>query len=174
METLALSRAVREAALAAEDELDQGDRRGALLKTALAAEKRARGLVAKLEKEREEAREAEEIRQRGELLKANASRVKRGQTKITVQDYFSQEPREVEIEIDPLLPVMDQARALFKRAKKLDRGLVAIETRLGETDAQAEAIAKVRSELEASSPEDEAALDRAERALEKLGLKLVR
>jgi predicted ribosome quality control (RQC) complex YloA/Tae2 family protein len=167
--TLAFSRAVAEEARRIEAERDATDRRASLLKAATQGEKRIRGLVTKLEKERDEARQAERFRQEGELLKANAQKVKKGQAKLVVLDYFAAEPREIELEIDPLVPVMDQARALFKRAKKLDRGLVSIETRLGEADSEAEALGRLKGELEAASPDDEAALDRIEKELRKLG-----
>lgn len=167
--TLALSRAFVEAARSADDERDILDRRTALLRAATHGEKRARGLVTKLEKERDEARDAELMRQEGELLKANVKNVKKGATSIKVMNYFAAEPVEIEIEIDPLTPVMDQARARFKRAKKLDRGLMAIETRLGAADGEAEALARIKAALEAASPEDEDALDLAEKELGKLG-----
>lgn len=167
--TLALSIAVAEEARRLEAAREATSRRETLLHAATQGEKRVRGLVTKLEKERDEAQQAEKLRQQGELLKANASKVKKGQTTITVLDYFAPEPREIELEIDPLEPVMDQARALFKRAKKLDRGLVSIETRLGEADAQAEELARLVAELEAVAPEDEEALDRIEKALRRLG-----
>lgn len=170
--TLALSDAVSLLAHEIEEGQDASDRRTALLKAATQAEKRARGLLAKLEKERDDARAAEELRRRGELLKANAARVAKGATSLRVQDYYASEPREIELEIDPLVPVMDQARALFKRAKKLDRGLVAIETRLGQVDGEVEALAKVTAELESlagAEGDREPALDRLEKALEKLG-----
>jgi predicted ribosome quality control (RQC) complex YloA/Tae2 family protein len=167
--TLALSRAFARAAREAEEERDNEDRRAQLLRAATHGEKRSRGLVTKLEKERAEAQAAELLRQEGELLKANAQSVKKGATSIRVMNYFLPEPREIEIEIDPLVPVMDQARARFKRAKKLDRGLVAIETRLGAADAEAEALTRIRAALEAASPDDEGALDAAEKELQKLG-----
>lgn len=168
-QTLALSKAVAEEARRLDAERESQDRRQSLLKAATSGEKKIRGLVTKLEKERDEAQQAEKLRQQGELLKANAAKVKKGMTKVTVLDYFQPEPVEIELEIDPLEPVMDQARALFKRAKKLDRGLVSIETRLGEADAQAEELTKIRVELEAVSSDDEATLEKLARRLEKIG-----
>lgn len=167
--SLALSTVVAEEARRIEAERDATDLRQSLLKAATNGEKKIRGLVTKLEKERDEAQQAEKLRQQGELLKANAGKVKKGQTRITVLDYFQPEPKEIELELDPLEPVMDQARALFKRAKKLDRGLVSIETRLGEADAQAEELTRIKSELEACAPDDEAALEKLGRALGKAG-----
>ncbi|HZU99966.1 MAG TPA: NFACT RNA binding domain-containing protein [Planctomycetota bacterium] len=164
--TLALSRRIAEEARRIDAEEKAEDRHATLLRAAIQGEKRVRGLVQKLEKERDEAQQAEKLRQQGELLKANAQKVKKGQTRITVLDYFASEPKEIELEVDPLVPVMDQARALFKRAKKLDRGIVSIETRLGEADAEAEALARLRAELEASAEGD---LDRIEKELQKLG-----
>ncbi|MEZ0229246.1 MAG: NFACT RNA binding domain-containing protein [Planctomycetota bacterium] len=167
--TLAFSKAVAEEAHRLDAEREATDRRQTLLKAATNGEKKIRGLVGKLEKERDEAVQAEKLRQQGELLKANASKVKKGMTKLVVLDYFLPEPIEIELEIDPREPVMDQARALFKRAKKLDRGLVSIETRLGEADAQAEELTRIRTDLEACGPEDEDALDKLARRLEKAG-----
>ncbi len=167
--TLALSKAVIEEARRLDAERDATDLRQSLLKAATNGEKKIRGLVGKLEKERDEAQQAEKLRQQGELLKANAAKVKKGMTKLVVLDYFQPEPKEIELEIDPREPVMDQARALFKRAKKLDRGLVSIETRLGEADAQAEELTKIRTDLEACGPEDEEQLEKLAKRLEKVG-----
>jgi predicted ribosome quality control (RQC) complex YloA/Tae2 family protein len=167
--TLAVSKAVLEEARRIGEERDALDHRTALLRSAQNGEKRVRGLVTKLEKERDEAQQAEKFRQQGELLKANVGKIKKGQTKVTVVDFFSPDQREVELELDPLEPVMDQARALFKRAKKLDRGLVSIETRLGEADAEAETLTRLRTELEAVSAEDTESLDRIHKELAKIG-----
>src|SRR5262249_42577181 len=119
---------------------------------------------------RAEAAQADELQKRGELLKANAHSIPRGAAKAVLTDYSTGEAREVEVELDPSEPVLDQARELFKRAKKLERGLVSVETRLGEADGRIEALTRLEARVASADTSD--ALDQIERELGKLGVAL--
>jgi hypothetical protein len=102
------------------------------------------------------AAEAEEWRRQGELLAANQHRVHRGQTRITVEDFFAGGTRR-DLDLDPNLSPQENVALFFKRARRGDRGRDTIEARRTETRTALEA---ARAALEAipADPDWNAAL----------------
>jgi predicted ribosome quality control (RQC) complex YloA/Tae2 family protein len=91
-------------------------------------ESRLRSLLAKLEEEERAAGEAGRWRQLGELLSANLHRVRRGQSRITVEDFHAEgEPRD--IDLDPKLSPQENVALFFKHARRGERGLATISAR---------------------------------------------
>jgi predicted ribosome quality control (RQC) complex YloA/Tae2 family protein len=82
--------------------------------------------------------------QDGELLKAAQVRIKRGAESIKLTDYFSAEPIEREIKLDPKLSPGENAAKYFNRYKKLIRSVDGIEE---ERSRQGEKIAQIRALL---------------------------
>ncbi|MCI0589441.1 MAG: NFACT family protein [Planctomycetes bacterium] len=66
-----------------------------------------------------EVAKAEEVRRKGELLKANWSRLRRGLASIEVADLFDPGGGTVRIELDPSLDARGNVERLFKRFRKL-------------------------------------------------------
>lgn len=81
----------------------------------------------------EEARNADELRKKGELLKIALPRMKKAGRSVTVQDFFREGQPEIEIELDPTLSPEENIQAYFKRYKKLKRAGEKLQRRLQNT-----------------------------------------
>jgi hypothetical protein len=107
-------------------------------------ETRLATLLDKLGTERGTSESAESWRRLGELLSANLHRVRRGQSRVTVEDFFADgAPRD--IDLDPQLSPQENAALFFKRARRGARGLPRVQARHAETAA---ALAEVRAALQ--------------------------
>lgn len=169
-EALALGEAASAELGAAAEAAQQASRRGQLRKGIRQGTKRLEGVLGKLEQQLAEVARADDYERRGDLIKANLERIPKQADRVTVVDYAAG-GEEVELELDPTEPAVDQMKALYKRAKKLRSGEAAVQLRLGETDAKLEDARALAAELEdLDDPEDEAALDRVEDRARRLGL----
>ncbi len=65
----------------------------------------------------------EDWQQKGELLKSQLHKVKKGDEIIMVQNYFDSPFNEISIRLDPLKSPSDNIAAYFKKARKLKSGL---------------------------------------------------
>lgn len=106
-------------------------------------------LLDKLSTEGDDRAEIDRHRQDGELLTSNLHRIKRGQARVTVEDWFAG-GAERTIELDPKLSPQDNVARLFKRARRAARGLDTIEARRRETAAQLAAAHAALAALEAA------------------------
>ena len=116
--------------------------------------------LAGLAERRQAAGQAERLRQDGELLKAVAGGLKRGQREARVQDWFAEGTPERRIELDPKLTPQQNVERCFRRYRKLLRtaeGLDADETRAQEqlraTEALQERLAEPEADPEALEAE---------------------
>ncbi len=66
------------------------------------------------EKEREEAMDRERLRQFGDILTANLHNMKKGQTKVTVTDFYDENMGEIEISLSPTLSPQQNAAKYYK------------------------------------------------------------
>lgn len=66
------------------------------------------------EKEREEALDRERLRQFGDILTANLHNMKKGQTKVTVTDFYDENMGEIEISLSPTLSPQQNAAKYYK------------------------------------------------------------
>ncbi len=80
--------------------------------------------------------QAEDLRQRGELLLAQLHRVRSGEKSVAVENYYLQPPQPVIIELDPRLTPQQNAQRLFRAYKKIKRSREHIERRLSETEQE--------------------------------------
>lgn len=122
---------------------------------------RARALLAGLEKKRASSREAERVREDGELLAAHPHLVRRGARWVEVPDFFApgQPPRR--IELDPRLDARANVERLFARHRKLVRAGRSVAAELARARERLEALEELSRQAE------DPALDRA--ALKALG-----
>lgn len=58
------------------------------------------------------------LRKNGDLLSANVHRIKKGDTKIVLNDFYNQN-KEIEIKLDPLKTPWENAESFYTRAKKI-------------------------------------------------------
>lgn len=79
---------------------------------------RARRRMAVREKELEQNRDREDLRIKGELIKANLYAIEQGSTTARVQNYYDENLSEIEIPLDPALSPVANAARYFKDYKK--------------------------------------------------------
>lgn len=89
-----------------------------LIKTLNTAYERVSRKVELQKKELAECGEREELRIKGDLINANIHRLKKGQTHCSVEDFYTGEPRE--IELDAKLTPAQNAQKYYSDYKKLD------------------------------------------------------
>jgi len=92
-------------------------------------------LLEKLRSEDADAGAAQRCRQDAELLAANLHRVRRGQARIELEDWFADNAPRV-LELDPELSPQENVARLFKRAKRGERGHDTIVARRSESEAR--------------------------------------
>ncbi len=166
---LTLGRAVAAAQREKAEAAVSASRHATYLRAARQALKRADGVIHKLEAQLADIARADELERQADLLKANLGAIPRGAAEARLTDYATGEPVEVVVKLDPSEPVQDQMQALYKKARKLRAGEAAVQTRLGEVDANVATLQELAAAIEAADPDDEAALDDLERRLRKLG-----
>ncbi|MCA8923253.1 MAG: DUF814 domain-containing protein [Planctomycetes bacterium] len=170
-ETLALGLAVAEVQRASEDAERASGRVATLRRAARQGLKRLQGLVGKLEKQLAEVERADLLERHADLLKANLGSLPARAAKVSVTDYAATpEPLTLELELDPQRTVQENMQSLYKKAKKLRKGDVAVRTRLGETDSRCAEARALVEEGAALSEDDPATLDAYEEKLRKHGL----
>ncbi len=91
------------------------------------AVRRQRGKLKKLSEALAECDSEEKYWRFGELLKANLSKLRRGQEKVKVPDYYAEGQPEIEIELMPEKTPLENMERYFRRARKLKRGRPRIE-----------------------------------------------
>ncbi|MBT5872020.1 MAG: fibronectin-binding domain-containing protein [Candidatus Latescibacteria bacterium] len=117
--------------------------------------KRLEKLVANLWKDAAVSDQEEEFRQYGELLTANLSSVKFGQSEAEVQNYYDSEQGSIIIALNPAISPADNAEKYFKRARKARDGKQIIEERLLLSEERLEQIRGLSTQL-SDAPDDEA------------------
>ncbi|MEZ6189247.1 MAG: NFACT RNA binding domain-containing protein [Planctomycetota bacterium] len=170
-ERLSLGRAVAEVQREIEETARASGRLADLRRAAKQGLKRLQGLVKKLERQLAEVEQADLLERQADLLKANLGALPARAPKVEVTDYAAQpEPETLSLELDPTKTVQENMQALYKKAKKLRKGDVAVRTRLGETDARCTEAQALVERAQALSEDDADALDAFEEALRKEGL----
>ena len=66
------------------------------------------------EKERSESLERERLRQLGDILTANLHLIKKGQTSVTVQDFYDENMAQIQVNLTPLLSPQQNAAKYYK------------------------------------------------------------
>ena len=68
-----------------------------------------------------ECRSADEVKLKGELITANIYRIERGMTSFEADDYYSEEPKKIKIELDRQLSPAQNAQRYYKKYAKMKR-----------------------------------------------------
>ena len=95
----------------------------------------------------------EEIRRRAELITANIYRMKKGQSELVCEDYFTEGCPEIRIALDPLKTPQQNAAALYKdfsRKKAAEEHLTVL---ISEGEKQREYLSTVLDEIERAETE---------------------
>lgn len=166
---LGLNRKVQEILGGQEEEAENQSYKSRLAKAGRKGLKRLESRLKKLERELEEADKADDYQRQGELIKIHKAQIPGGATSFKVMDEFESPAVERELKLDAKIDLMDQAAALFKRAKKLRRGRINIETRLGQSEADVEEAREHLETLTIVDDDDEKELARLAQKLKKLG-----
>ena len=119
-----------------------------------ALEKRGAGTEEKitaLEMEMERAENAEEYRIQGELINANLHRIKRGQTQVTVQNYYEPDTPDMVIELEPSLLPAQNAQQYFKRYSKAKRGKSILANLISDQEANVERLRHYREMVDSAT-----------------------
>ena len=97
------------------------DRKDAMRQKSQAVRKTVQNLCTRLtkklaiqEKERVESLDRERLRQLGDILTANLYLIQKGQTKVTVQDFYDENMGEIEIPLSPILSPQQNAAKFYK------------------------------------------------------------
>jgi len=127
-------------------------------------------IARKLSLQREELKRTEsreELRKMAELITANMYRVKKGDTRLICEDYYSENLPELEIELDPLKTPQQNAAALFREYNKLKTAETYLTRLISEGEKQLDYLASVLDEL--SRAETERDLSEMRRELTETG-----
>ena len=147
------------------------DRKDAMRQKSQSVRKTVQNLCQRLEKklviqEKEclEAMDRERLRQLGDILTANLHRIQKGQTTVTVEDFYDENMAEIQIAISPILSPQQNAAKFFKdyaRMKTAEKELTR-QMELGRQELQY--LQSVLSEL--SRAETEAELEEIRQELQ--------
>jgi len=75
----------------------------------------------KLKKQLKESKNADKYKNIGELIKANIYQINKGDKKAELIDYYSDQQKKINIELDPSLTPSENAQKYFKRYSKLQK-----------------------------------------------------
>jgi len=150
------------------------DRRDAMRQKGQAVRKTVQNLCQRLqrklaiqEKELQATFDRERLRQLGDILTANIHKIQKGQTKVTVEDFYDENMAQIEVAISPLLSPQQNAAKFYKdyaRMKNAEKEL-SRQLELGEQE-----LAYLRSVLEELNRADfDAELEEIRRELQEGG-----
>jgi predicted ribosome quality control (RQC) complex YloA/Tae2 family protein len=112
---------------------NENDVRCAVLRDQRNVIKKNKRLLKNLKSDEFRLKKMELCRVQGELLKPHLNKIQRGQSSLDIFDWHGQP---VTITLDPALGPKSNLEALFKRAKKADRGLPRVSKRLATVQAR--------------------------------------
>ena len=122
-------------------------------------------LVKKLANQTSELQQTEnmdDIRKKAELVTANIYRMKKGDRKLTCQDYYSEDMRDIIIELDPLKSPQQNSAALFKQYNKLKGAKEHLTVLIARGEAQLDYLNSVLEELDRAESEKDIGVIKAE------------
>jgi len=167
---LALSRAIQNTYRDLEAAAELDEKRSALLGAVRARLKALRSRARKLERDIENAHEAEALRRSGELLKIALPDLRKGMDNVIVKDLFDPDAPEVTIELDASKGPLENVEDYFRRYKKLKGSAEHVERRIVETRQQIGTLAALEGQIEGAERAD--ALDALEPQLRRAAVAL--
>lgn len=93
------------------------------------------------------AESAEALRLRGELITANLWAIQKGQTAVSVVNWYDPDGAELEIELDPALSPTENAQDYYRRYQKARAGLAMIQEQLAKSGAELAYLEQVEASL---------------------------
>lgn len=147
-----------------EEEEQLKTRRARLARALRRHRQRQERLVEALRCDLQRAREALKYRTWGELLLAQAAHLPAGHERVRVTDYYLDEPREVEIPLDPALSARDNAREFFRKYARARRALGTVESRLERETARLAHLEQLEEALSGASGDTLEIVEREMRA----------
>lgn len=93
----------------------------------------------------------EALQKIGQLLLAQGSKIPRGASRATLDDWETGEP--IEVKLDPAKPAKSQAETFFSKARRYQRGEVVMRKRLAECEAKSSLLESLATRVAASTPE---------------------
>ncbi len=168
-EPLAFNHALSLRMVEAERRADYDEELQGLTRRVRVESKRRRTLLGKLEKDRADAVRWEEMQQHGELLKGALHLMKRGDSSVTVIDYYDAAQPEISLSLDTKSTPSENVKRYFKRARKRKRSIPFVEARRAECEGDLELLRRVEAQLESATDLD--SLAAAAERLAKLQIK---
>lgn len=104
----------------------------------------------------------EQLRRCGDIIQANIYRIERGARRLVAEDFYAEEPREIEIELDPKLSPHKNAEKYYKRYTKAKNARIALTEQMREGEKELSYLESVLDELSRASGERELEEIRAE------------
>ena len=90
----------------------------------------------------------DEWKLKGELITANIYSVQKGQTMLKAENFYSENPEEIEIALDPTKTPSENAQKYFSRYNKAKRTLAALEIQIKQNDEELEYLENVLIAIE--------------------------
>lgn len=115
---------------------------------------RVDGALQNVEEQLHQAENRERYKEAGDLLLAYASRIEKGQTKVELEDFYSDKETR-EIELDPSLTPEENAEKYYEKYKKLKRGKEKLEKRRKGLNAEQRFLKRQKEELSVAKSEEE-------------------
>ncbi|TKD71715.1 Rqc2 family fibronectin-binding protein [Pseudalkalibacillus hwajinpoensis] len=110
--------------------------------------------IEKLSRTIKQAQEADTFQLLGELLTANMHMVKRGDKKVSVQNYYDEDGGMVEIELNPQKSPSENAQAYFKKYNKAKNSISVLEEQIEMAHQEIAYLDQLIQQLTAASPRD--------------------
>ncbi len=105
------------------EKISKKDRLEELLTSKIKEEKeRIESATDNLEEQLNRAENREELKKKGDVLMANLDQIEKGQKEARLKDIFSEEDKELTVQLDPSLNPQKNAEKYYNRYKKLKRG----------------------------------------------------
>ncbi len=97
----------------------------------------------------------EQLRRCGDIIQANIYRIERGARRLVAEDFYAEEPCEIEIELDPKLSPHKNAEKYYKRYTKAKNARIALTEQMREGEKELAYLESVLDELSRVSGERE-------------------
>ena len=120
-----------------------------LLRDLRTASKRLAERNKRLIREQTQAEESEQLGRTAQLLTSSGKKPDQRYERVSVTDYFSDPPQEIEIELDASITLRENIERMFKRQQKAGRGKQMVARQLAEVHGREAAIAERMRRLQA-------------------------
>ncbi|MBN8207416.1 NFACT family protein [Bacillus sp. NTK071] len=110
--------------------------------------------IEKLSRTIKQAQEADTFQLLGELLTANMHMVKRGDKKVSVQNYYDEDGGMIEIELNPQKSPSENAQAYFKKYNKAKNSISVLQEQIEMAHQEIAYLDQLIQQLTAASPRD--------------------